>query len=156
MSLFMSIVLGSGCLGDPGLDDSSHASGVETSAPASSAADTPEVVLTKTDVDTAEAIRADIAADATGGTAPDTVGSLEEAPLQETAASGGTAPACIQRKVHTVVGYAIITNHCGKAMSVNVIVKHGSDSGCWTLPKTKSLLWPWISGPQSYSRTVVC
>jgi hypothetical protein len=72
------------------------------------------------------------------------------------AAAGGTAPACIHRHVHSTIGYARLSNYCGKTMYVQVLVTNGGSSPCMGLGNGKAVIWPWTSGIQSYRRTAVC
>jgi hypothetical protein len=72
------------------------------------------------------------------------------------AAAGGTAPACVHRHVHSTIGYARLSNYCGKTMYVQVLVTNGGSSPCMALGNGKAVVWPWTSGIQSYRRTAVC
>ncbi|MFE3203179.1 hypothetical protein [Embleya sp. NPDC059237] len=74
------------------------------------------------------------------------------------AASGGTAPACIDRSDVTnipdggISGY--LYNSCGKTMRVKVIVKHWRDTSCYTIKNKHSQYVHTLGG--QYGRTVVC
>jgi hypothetical protein len=69
-------------------------------------------------------------------------------------ASGGTAPACIERSVSNADGYATLTNLCGKTMTVKVIINNGPDSDCFSIPNNRSRTFYYLIG--GYDRTVVC
>jgi hypothetical protein len=77
---------------------------------------------------------------------------------QTMVASGGTAPACIHRQVHTNLGYVRVSNWCGKEMAVEVLTSGigGGDSPCFDLPNGQAIIWNWVPGVQSYHKTVVC
>ncbi|MEU2857576.1 hypothetical protein ABZ672_03980 [Streptomyces mirabilis] len=74
------------------------------------------------------------------------------------AAAGGTAPACIHRAVHSTIGYVRLSNHCGKTMSVKVLISGvgGGAGPCYTLRNGKAVLDFWTPGIQHYRKTVVC
>ncbi|MCZ1006257.1 beta-Ig-H3/fasciclin [Streptomyces lydicus] len=76
----------------------------------------------------------------------------------DSAAAGGTAPACINRMVDgTPDGFSVyLSNHCGKTMRVKVIVNSGGDSSCFTMSAGSDRLWYYTGVFGQYGRTVTC
>ncbi|GHH85254.1 hypothetical protein GCM10018793_52540 [Streptomyces sulfonofaciens] len=72
------------------------------------------------------------------------------------AASGGTAPACVSRTVYSQPDFQQVSlyNTCGKTMHVNVVVKSGPDMGCKALTNKHGLIHTINWG--RYQKTVVC
>ncbi|MET8684910.1 hypothetical protein ABZV77_11900 [Streptomyces sp. NPDC004732] len=66
----------------------------------------------------------------------------------------GTAPACIKRAVYPALGYAKLTNNCGRYMWVKVIIKGGPDSPCYPMRAGAVVKDIWTVG--WYDRTVTC
>lgn len=69
-------------------------------------------------------------------------------------ASDATAPACIHRYVYPELGYVWVSNDCGKAMRVKVVINYGPDSPCYLMPKGSVFDYYWWIG--RYDKTVVC
>ncbi|WP_449064209.1 hypothetical protein [Planomonospora algeriensis] len=82
------------------------------------------------------------------------------AAAQAPRAAAGTAPSCVKRQIIGVAGgiAARVSNGCGKAMRVKVLVKRGKDSPCWRMQPNQKKLWIFV--PQSsfpkYEKTVTC
>lgn len=72
-------------------------------------------------------------------------------------AAGGTAPACVARGVdYDPAGFFVhLTNNCTRTMRVQVIVRLGSDSPCYSMQRGTSKTF-WHGGIGAYDRTAVC
>lgn len=71
------------------------------------------------------------------------------------AKAGGTAPACVHRRVRHL--WVAVTNKCGKTMRVRVIIKRGKDSPCWRLRPNKKKHWlPTPKEHAVYQKTITC
>lgn len=141
MSLFLPIVLGTGCLENSPVDPG------RGNEPGSAAS--PEAV---SENEATEAAAADISAESAAANST-TEAAAQAAPL----ASAGTAPACIHRELAPLVpaGWTVlVTNHCGKTMQVKVVVDLGPDSSCYRMGKGGWFLY-WIKLGH-YGKTVVC
>lgn len=66
----------------------------------------------------------------------------------------GTAPACVTRDVIKHRKYVKVTNHCGHAMHLKVVIDWGSDSPCLTYQNNEQWEWNWRRG--SYGKVVTC
>ncbi|GHJ42255.1 hypothetical protein Sm713_78640 [Streptomyces sp. TS71-3] len=85
------------------------------------------------------------------------VGGMAAMAPAASAASGGTAPACIQRTVYAhPEGYTqvYLYNTCGKTMHVNVVVNNGPDMGCKAITNKHQLYH--VINWGTYQKTVVC
>ncbi len=71
-----------------------------------------------------------------------------------TAAEAGTAPACVKRDVIKHEKYVKVTNTCGRAMHLKVVIDWGSDSPCLTYQHGQQ--WEWNWGRGSYGKVVTC
>ncbi|MBC9715743.1 beta-Ig-H3/fasciclin [Streptomyces sp. TRM66268-LWL] len=73
-------------------------------------------------------------------------------------AAGGTAPACVNRYVtNTPNGFdVLLTNKCGRVMSVQVVVNNAGDSPCYVMSPNVSKLYIHESIFGTYDRTAVC
>jgi hypothetical protein len=72
--------------------------------------------------------------------------------------AGATAPACISRYVTgTVDGFdVLLTNNCGKTMSVRVVVSSAPDSPCYVMSAGSHVLYTYEGIFGNYDRTAVC
>ena len=70
------------------------------------------------------------------------------------AAAGPTAPACVHREVIKQKKVAWATNRCGRTMHLQLVIKRGPDSKCWTVFNGKTVRWTWKVG--SYGRVATC
>ncbi|MFD4634249.1 hypothetical protein ACFVYR_18130 [Streptomyces sp. NPDC058284] len=66
----------------------------------------------------------------------------------------GTAPACVKRDVIKHKKYVKVTNHCGQAMHLKVVIDWGNDSPCLTYQNNEQ--WEWTWGRGSYGKVVTC
>ncbi|MEU1147159.1 hypothetical protein ACFYO9_04690 [Streptomyces sp. NPDC005863] len=66
----------------------------------------------------------------------------------------GTAPSCVVRDVIKHRKYVKVTNHCGHAMHLKVVIDWGSDSPCLTYQNNEQ--WEWNWGRGSYGKVVTC
>ncbi|MEV0255926.1 hypothetical protein AB0H82_16890 [Streptomyces sp. NPDC050732] len=66
----------------------------------------------------------------------------------------GTAPACVKRDVIKHRKYVKVTNHCGRAMHLKVVIDWGDDSPCLTYQPNQQ--WEWNWGRGSYGKVVTC
>lgn len=71
-----------------------------------------------------------------------------------TASLRGTAPACVKRDVIKHRKYVKVTNHCGRAMHLKVVIDWGNDSPCLTYQPNQQ--WEWNWGRGSYGKVVTC
>ncbi|MFC4467936.1 hypothetical protein ACFPH6_25960 [Streptomyces xiangluensis] len=71
-----------------------------------------------------------------------------------TAAEAGTAPACVKRDVIKHDKYVKVTNTCGQAMHLKVVIDRGPDSPCLTYQHGEQ--WEWNWGLGSYGKVVTC
>ncbi|HET9380103.1 MAG TPA: hypothetical protein VFP69_04655 [Streptomyces sp.] len=69
-------------------------------------------------------------------------------------AIAGTAPACVTRDVVKHENYVKVTNHCGTAMHLKVVIDWGPDSRCLTYQDGEQ--WEWRWGRGSYGKVVTC
>ncbi|MEU5778248.1 hypothetical protein ABZ819_33760 [Streptomyces venezuelae] len=69
-------------------------------------------------------------------------------------ATSGTAPACVKRDVVKHRKYVKVTNLCGQAMHLKVVIDWGSDSPCLTYQNKEQ--WEWNWGRGSYGKVVTC
>ncbi|MFE0172720.1 hypothetical protein ACFWZ2_10425 [Streptomyces sp. NPDC059002] len=70
------------------------------------------------------------------------------------AAIRGTAPDCVKRDVIKHRKYVKVTNLCGRAMHLKVVIDWGSDSPCLTYQHGEQ--WEWNWGRGSYGKVVTC
>ncbi|MGW0530739.1 hypothetical protein [Streptomyces sp. NPDC003032] len=70
------------------------------------------------------------------------------------AAVQGTAPACVKRDVIKHKKYVKVTNLCGHAMHLKVVIDWGNDSPCLTYQHREQ--WEWNWGRGSYGKVVTC
>ncbi|MFJ8828006.1 hypothetical protein ACIREE_40560 [Streptomyces sp. NPDC102467] len=70
------------------------------------------------------------------------------------AATQGTAPACVKRDVIKHRKYVKVTNNCGEAMHLKVVIDWGNDSPCLTYQPGEQ--WEWNWGRGSYGKVVTC
>ncbi|WP_399928542.1 hypothetical protein [Streptomyces kanamyceticus] len=66
----------------------------------------------------------------------------------------GTAPACVKRDVIKHRKYVKVTNLCGRAMHLKVVIDWGPDSRCLTYQHKQQ--WEWNWGRGSYGKVVTC
>ncbi|MFJ9041842.1 hypothetical protein ACIRF8_35410 [Streptomyces sp. NPDC102406] len=66
----------------------------------------------------------------------------------------GTAPACVKRDVIKHRKYVKVTNNCGEAMHLKVVIDWGNDSPCLTYQPGEQ--WEWNWGRGSYGKVVTC
>ncbi|MGA4850774.1 hypothetical protein ACOBQB_32715 [Streptomyces sp. G5(2025)] len=66
----------------------------------------------------------------------------------------GTAPACVKRDVIKHRKYVKVTNLCGRAMHLKVVIDWGPDSRCLTYQHREQ--WEWHWGRGSYGKVVTC
>ncbi|MBM7169288.1 hypothetical protein JQK87_12840 [Streptomyces sp. G44] len=66
----------------------------------------------------------------------------------------GTAPACVKRDVVKHRKYVKVTNLCGRAMHLKVVIDWGPDSRCLTYQHKQQ--WEWNWGRGSYGKVVTC
>ncbi|MEV7195875.1 hypothetical protein AB0N81_29315 [Streptomyces sp. NPDC093510] len=66
----------------------------------------------------------------------------------------GTAPVCVKRDVIKHRKYVKVTNHCGRAMHLKVVIDWGNDSPCLTYQHNEQ--WEWNWGRGSYGKVVTC
>ncbi|MEU5896180.1 MULTISPECIES: hypothetical protein [Streptomyces] len=69
-------------------------------------------------------------------------------------ATSGTAPACVKRDVVKHRKYVKVTNLCGHAMHLKVVIDWGNDSPCLTYQNKEQ--WEWNWGRGSYGKVVTC
>ncbi|MCE6994086.1 hypothetical protein LZG04_04555 [Saccharothrix sp. S26] len=69
------------------------------------------------------------------------------------ALAAGTAPACIARELQGS-NMVRVTNNCGRAMNVGVVIDWGPDSGCRALGIGDEMLYGWAWG--TYGRVETC
>ena len=79
-------------------------------------------------------------------------GGLTVAP--EASAIAGTAPSCVARDVIKHKKYVKVTNNCGRAMHLKVVIDWGPDSRCLTYQHGEQ--WEWNWGRGSYGKVVTC
>ncbi|MEU4799500.1 hypothetical protein [Streptomyces sp. NPDC023327] len=70
------------------------------------------------------------------------------------AAIQGTAPDCVKRDVIKHRKYVKVTNLCGHAMHLKVVIDWGNDSPCLTYQHNEQ--WEWNWGRGSYGKVVTC
>lgn len=70
------------------------------------------------------------------------------------AAVQGTAPSCVKRDVIKHKKYVKVTNLCGEAMHLKVVIDWGNDSPCLTYQHGEQ--WEWNWGRGSYGKVVTC
>ncbi len=90
-----------------------------------------------------------LAASPTATAAPTTSATAASAP-----ALRGTAPACVKRDVVKHRKYVKVTNLCGRAMHLKVVIDWGPDSRCLTYQHKQQ--WEWTWGRGSYGKVVTC
>ncbi|MEV0278836.1 hypothetical protein AB0I22_20970 [Streptomyces sp. NPDC050610] len=66
----------------------------------------------------------------------------------------GTAPSCVKRDVIKHKKYVKVTNNCGRAMHLKVVIDWGPDSRCLTYQNGEQWQWHWGRG--SYGKVVTC
>ncbi|MGX1884974.1 hypothetical protein [Streptomyces sp. NPDC055287] len=66
----------------------------------------------------------------------------------------GTAPSCVKRDVIKHDKYVKVTNTCGEAMHLKVVIDWGPDSRCLTYQPGQQ--WEWNWGRGSYGKVVTC
>ncbi|MEV0263768.1 hypothetical protein AB0I49_20840 [Streptomyces sp. NPDC050617] len=66
----------------------------------------------------------------------------------------GTAPSCVRRDVIKHKKYVKVTNGCGRAMHLKVVIDWGPDSRCLTYQNGEQWQWHWGRG--SYGKVVTC
>jgi hypothetical protein len=69
-------------------------------------------------------------------------------------AIAGTAPSCVTRDVIKHKKYVKVTNNCGRAMHLKVVIDWGPDSSCLTYQHGEQ--WEWNWGRGSYGKVVTC
>ncbi|MET9497864.1 hypothetical protein [Streptomyces sp. NPDC006552] len=83
-----------------------------------------------------------------------TASAAASAPAVTAAAVQGTAPACVRRDVIKHRKYVKVTNNCGEAMHLKVVIDWGNDSPCLTYQPGEQ--WEWNWGRGSYGKVVTC
>ncbi|ATL29929.1 hypothetical protein [Streptomyces formicae] len=76
------------------------------------------------------------------------------APATAPTAIQGTAPSCVKRDVIKHKKYVKVTNLCGEAMHLKVVIDWGNDSPCLTYQHGEQ--WEWNWGRGSYGKVVTC
>ncbi|MEV5978209.1 hypothetical protein [Streptomyces sp. NPDC052114] len=79
---------------------------------------------------------------------------LAAAPAASAVEVQGTAPACVKRDVIKHKKYVKVTNLCGQAMHLKVVIDWGGDSPCLTYQHGEQ--WEWNWGRGSYGKVVTC
>ncbi|MFK4067386.1 hypothetical protein [Streptomyces sp. NPDC029674] len=98
-----------------------------------------------------------ITASALLGTALATIPAATAAPAAPATAEAsfrGTAPSCVKRDVIKHRKYVKVTNRCGRAMHLKVVIDWGNDSPCLTYQPNEQ--WEWNWGRGSYGKVVTC
>ncbi|MEU6989851.1 hypothetical protein ABZ953_04200 [Streptomyces sp. NPDC046465] len=101
-----------------------------------------------------------IAASALLGTGLATAPTVSAAPAASAASAAsaaefrGTAPSCVKRDVIKHKKYVKVTNRCGQAMHLKVVIDWGNDSPCLTYQNNEQ--WEWNWGRGSYGKVVTC